>query len=481
MMNGKRTLRALAFAVAAAAAAAASQAAAEVNPVKLASLEQVAGFFADQLSKDGGYVYAYSPDLGRRRGEGGDVAAGVIWNQPPATPAVGGAFLLLHDRTGDPRWLGAAQLAAEAMLRGQLLSGGWYNWTETDPADRQRWCYRADGVTGAICSEREDNDDRNRSTLDDNITQSALGFLMWFDQVSANPAVEEAIAYGLDRLVGAQFPNGGFPVLLRRMKEPHPAAPPPVAHIPASWSRSWVKPEGSTIYVLNDDLVRDTIRVLLTADRLRLGDAYLPAAIRAGDFLLAAQLPEPQPGWAQTYDATMTPIWGRSFEPPGLASRETAGAIEALTQLYLRTGDARYLESAGRAADWLRRSRRPQGDWARFYAFGTNQPIFVGEDGSLLESEEAVRPGYTWSGSFGIPEALDILGQVSAGERSAAFDTWDWIFSPEPAAGPEDLDRLVAANKGDGAVVTDGWIRSSTFIQAARSLGSPVIAPTGSR
>jgi hypothetical protein len=31
--------------------------------------------------------------------------------------------------------------------------------------------------------------------------------------------------------------------------------------------------------------------------------------VRAGEFL-AAQMPEPQPGWAQLYDRRLVPIWG---------------------------------------------------------------------------------------------------------------------------------------------------------------------------
>ena len=38
----------------------------------------------------------------------------------------------------------------------------------------------------------------------------------------------------------------------------------------------------------------------------RLGDdTYLEAAKRGGDFLVLAQLPEPQPGWAQQYNFDM--------------------------------------------------------------------------------------------------------------------------------------------------------------------------------
>ena len=96
----------------------------------LAAVERMADFFATQVAVSGGFVYAYSSDLAVRRGEG-RVEEGVIWNQPPGTPAVGGAFLRLYEFTRDPRWIAAAGAAAQNMIDGQLLSGGWYNFTET--------------------------------------------------------------------------------------------------------------------------------------------------------------------------------------------------------------------------------------------------------------------------------------------------------------------------------------------------------------
>ena len=56
------------------------------------------------------------------------------------------------------------------------------------------------------------------------------------------------------------------------------------------------------------DILRDYIRVLLYAeDRYRCSECRA-AAEKAGDFILSAQLPEPQCGWAQTYDANMQPV-----------------------------------------------------------------------------------------------------------------------------------------------------------------------------
>ena len=146
----------------------------------------------------------------------GGLEEGVTWNQPPGTPAVGGAFLRLYEFTRDPRWIAAAGAAAHNMVDGQLLSGGWYNFTETAAQSRARWCYRSTVENADECAKIEDNKERNNGTLDDNITQSSLGFLMWYDEVAEgqDAAVRGAVEYGLDQLLAAsisQWSMAGLP------------------------------------------------------------------------------------------------------------------------------------------------------------------------------------------------------------------------------------------------------------------------------
>jgi hypothetical protein len=433
----------------------------------------MANLFATRLAASGGFALAYSADLSVRRGEGGPAEEGAVWNQPPGTPAVGGAFLRLYEFTGDPRWMTAAAAAAKVTIDGQLLSGGWYNFTDTLPASRARWCYRSPVATEDECKRIEDHKQRNNGTLDDNITQSNLGFLMWFDEVSKgrDPAVGEAVQYGLDQLLTAQYPNGAWPVFLDRVFAHRQFVAAWRARIPLAWSREWVKPPSSAM-VLNDNLVRDMVRLLLAADRHIERDDLLPAARRSGEFLLASQLPAPQRGWAQTYNLNLEPVWGRKFEPPAVASRETAGAIEALLQLYLRTGEQRYLTGALDAAKWLRESRRPSGDWARFYELGSNRPLFVGSDEKLTYNDTNLHEGYGMSGDFGIQATLDLVDRIAAGERPEVVSGWDWVFEPTPYKDVQQHLNVGQAD-GDGRIIENGWIQSGTFVEAVRSLGRP--------
>ena len=55
----------------------------------------------------------------------------------------------------------------------------------------------------------------------------------------------------------------------------------------------------------------DVIEMLFFAADVYGDDRYRAAALRAADFLLLAQMPEPQPAWAQQYDENMHPCWAR--------------------------------------------------------------------------------------------------------------------------------------------------------------------------
>src|SRR5688572_4808374 len=79
------------------------------------------------------------------------------------------------------------------------------------------------------------------------------------------------------------------------------------------------------------------ISTLLLAYHTYGNAAYLSAARRAGDFLRLAQMPDPQPAWAQQYNFQMEPSWGRKFEPPSLATHESADVIRVLVDLHLET------------------------------------------------------------------------------------------------------------------------------------------------
>jgi len=334
----------------------------------LSAMRKAAGYYFDEVSSHGGYVYHYTPDLKVRWGEG-MATEDQIWVQPPGTPRVGLAYLRAWEATGDEFYLKAATAAAEALVYGQLESGAWTNAVDFNPKGSQLARYR-NGKGGGK--------NRNYSTLDDGISQTALRFLMQTDRALQfnHKQIHEAVQIGLAALLAAQFPNGAFP----QGWDEDGIAPQPVktANYPDyDWRTDNRIKEYWDLYTLNDDLAGYVFQTLNDAWDIYHQPRYRDAIVKLGDFLILAQMPEPQPAWAQQYNYDMQPCWARAFEPPGISGRESEDAIETLICISAFTGDEKYLDPIPRALGYLRESRLPDGQYARYYELKTNKPLYM--------------------------------------------------------------------------------------------------------
>lgn len=389
-----------------------------------ATMEKATAFIRT-IATEGGYLWRYSPDLKERAGE--NVATPTqIWVQPPGTPSMGMAFLRAYEATGDARYLDAAKAAANALAIGQLESGGWDYLVEFDPKLSANWYRRSDvGQVQPLAAARR----KNISTFDDDNTQSAIRLLLAVADASKNASeprdrrIREARDYALQKLLEAQRPNGGWPQ--RWTGTPVDAKEYPVqrARFPQTYPREYPKTNYMGHYTLNDNTHRDCVTTLLEAGQ-RLGrPEFRAAALKGGDFLLLAQMPEPQPGWAQQYNAQLEPAWARAFEPPCVCSNEAGGAMRLLVDLYLETGDEKYLEPLPRAIAYYRRSEIAPGVWARMYELQTNTPIYGDRDGKIKYRVEDLTPerqtGYSWKSSYGLPGIFSYYEEVKAAGRSA--------------------------------------------------------------
>lgn len=412
-------------------------------------------FFRAKVAVEGSYLWAYSEDLARREGEG--VAGKTVgWVQPPGTPSVGLAMLDAWEATGDRVHLDAALDAARALVRGQLRSGGWNYSIEFDPVLRSKFAYRDGGGAAG----------RNFSTLDDNTTQSAIGFLLRADRACGftNEAIHRCVTGALEGLLAAQYPNGAWP---QRFAGPPDAAKFPVkpASYPDAWPREWVKGRDyAAHYTFNDDAMTDTIGVLFDASRAlsdpaagapaqRLAAACRTAAEKAGGFILLAQMPDPQPAWAQQYDADMHPAWARKFEPPAVTGGESQGILRALLRLYLETGQRRFLEPVPRAVDYLRRCRLPDGRLARFYELRTNTPLYFTKDYRLVQDDRDLPTHY----AFKIDDGLD---RIVRDHEKLVRETWK---APSDARKPPKLDAATRAQAAAAIAAQDAqgrWVES---------------------
>jgi hypothetical protein len=362
------------------------------------ALRKAVTFFHSQVAANGGYLWQYSGDLALRQGEG-KASETVVWVQPPGTPTVGEAFLDAYESTGEQIHLSAAIDAAGALLLGQLHSGGWQYHIEFDPAKRRDYSYRCD-INGKPQPDPTAPADRaapagwyiwkkrkykaNLTTLDDDTTQAALRFLMRMDKALdfKDPRIHEAVQYGLASLLNVQYANGAWSANFDRCQTapPDPKTYPVLkASYPASWPPKWPK-DFSGCYVTNDNLIANMIKTMLFAWEVYSDQRCLDSACKAGDFLIIAQMPDPQPAWGQQYDCNMHPVWDRAFEPPAISAGESQTISQALLMLYTGTGKKKYLDPIPRAVAYLRASQLEPARLARFYELTTNRPLYFTRD-----------------------------------------------------------------------------------------------------
>lgn len=353
------------------------------------SLRKAVDFYRTHVSTHGGYHFEYAEDLSYGRSEMSDGPTRVEI-QREGTPIVGMTFLELYDATGDRYYLDAARDVAQVFVKGQYCSGGWDYYIEFDPQKRSQFPYRVD----KRCGERERRPNERPTTLDDNVTQAAVRFLMRVDRALGfkDAPVHEATQFALDSLIEAQYPNGAWPQRYARFPDPS-AFPVKRASYPASWPRTWPGSDYQAHYTFNDNSTIDMIDAMLEAARIYKEPRYLAAAEKGGEFILLAQMPEPQPGWAQQYDRDMHPAWARRFEPPSVTGGEAQSVMRGLMLLFRETGNRKYLQPLASALPYYRRSILPEVEHpseirrracpgrtpclARFAELQTNKPLYV--------------------------------------------------------------------------------------------------------
>lgn len=374
------------------------------------ALKKAATFYHANVAAHGGYVYYYSVELQQRWGEG-VATRDQIFVQPPGTPAVGMALLKAYRATGDGFFLEAAKDAAHALVYGQLKSGGWTQTIDFDPQGSKVALYRNGKGKG-----------RNHTSLDDNQTQAATQFLTQIDQTLEfkDSAIHEAVQFALEALLKAQFPNGAFPQGFTGPVAAHPVVQ---ASYPGEWPRVWPHEDYWNYYTLNDGLAGTVSETFLVALRAYKDNRYDDAIRRLGDFLILAQLPEPQPAWAQQYNFAMHPVWARKFEPPAICGLESEDAVKTLLKIHRLTGDRKYLEPIPRALAYLKKCRLPDGRMARYYELQTNRPLYMNRKGGeyFLTYDVGNLPAhYGWKQKTEVDQLEKDLADAQAGRRPVA-------------------------------------------------------------
>tara|TARA_R110002073_G_scaffold65408_17_gene163417 strand:+ start:8009 stop:9526 length:1518 start_codon:yes stop_codon:yes gene_type:complete len=453
------------------------------------SLYQATQLMSQRIADHGGYAWVSSVDGRYSHGEG-VAGANRVWVQPPGTPAVGLAFLAAYRATGDAIHLDAAKAVGDALIQGQLQSGGWGYSIEFDPALRARLPYRVllnrsgDSLSGAFTTAstpypggwevwRNRQFKTNMTLIDDDTTPCAIRFLCDLDQTLGfkDATVHEAAEYALRSTSMAQYPGGAWGHNYDRFS----AEPPSIDHYPVlaasypeSWSRTWAKTyEGC--YMLNDRITQNMVETMLFAARVYDDQQYRSSAMTGGDFLLRAQMPEPQPAWAQQYDRHMHPVWDRQFEPPAISGRESQDALRTLLVLYRETGEKRYLKPLPRAIEYLRTCLRSDGRLARYYELKTNRPIYFSKDYQFTYDDRSMPDHY----GFVVDSHLDEIerdyqalasGKPSAAQNKVSGEQAVAVIQSQSSSGGWLEQGFVRDEQGKKVTPKEGVVSSATMI-----------------
>jgi PelA/Pel-15E family pectate lyase len=260
--------------------------------------------------------------------------------------------------------------------------------------------------------EKEKRDPEAHSTIDNDATYTQLRYLARVFTATRNPPLQAAFRRGLDYLLKAQYPNGGWPQFY------------PLRN--GYWSHITYN-DDAMVGVL--ELLRDIAQ--RKPDFAFLGDAERVRARQAIDKAIECILKTQvtQDGkltvWCAQHDEhTLAPAKARAYELPSLSGSESVGLVQFLMGIENPSTDV--VRSIEGAVSWFRANQikgilvktvpapgTPKGSdtiviadpvapprWARFYELGTNRPIFCGRDSvvkySMAEIEYERRNGYRW-------------------------------------------------------------------------------------
>jgi PelA/Pel-15E family pectate lyase len=252
-----------------------------------------------------------------------------------------------------------------------------------------------------------------QGTFDNGATFGELRFLAHIHVVTQDAVYRDAFLKGLDHVLRAQYPTGGWPQFFPPGKGYH---------------RYITFNDGAIVNILEclSDVAHSPEFSFVDKPRRSAAGQCVHSGIEC---ILKCQINvngKPTIWCAQHDEKTLEPRWGRSFEPPALTSAESAGILRLLMSQANPSPEIRQAVHAG--ARWFADSRiggikqiHVNGDkaivkdkdapalWARFYEIGTNRPIFCGRDGiikyDIAEIEPERRNGYAWYGTWGMDVA----------------------------------------------------------------------------
>jgi PelA/Pel-15E family pectate lyase len=333
--------------------------------------------------------------------------------EPPLAPSVRSMPMNREDS-----WYGGteAKHIADVIISFQIPSGGWgKNMNMAGPLRQPAQSYVTNNAN-RLPSAGDFDAARDPSwhyvgTIDNDATTTELRFLAKVQahvSHSAGEPYRKAFLRGVNYLLAAQYPNGG-------------------------WPQVWPLEGGyHDAITFNDDAMNNAIEMLSDVSERKPETDFLPGSLRAKaakavskgiECILATQvvLHGRRTVWGQQYDPlTLRPVAARNYEPASLSSEESADLLVYLMNVKAPSPQLRAAVNAG--VTWLREHaiyneavtggrNTPEGRrviakqgggpiWARYYSLESEKPIFGDRDKTIHDDMNEIsrerRNGYAW-------------------------------------------------------------------------------------
>ncbi len=363
-----------------------------------------------RCQRHGGWGTVWSVDGKIVWGEYRPIPDDWITVQAPATPTTAETYLRAGQLLQDSRWIAVAEEAHTALCRLQSVEGG----------------FPHEGPPSAGHSKH--------ASFDDGVTTETLNFFIrWWHHAETKESRSDVDHIGAFILTSQYVESGG-------------------------WPQSYPPPSGyGRCITFNDGNISNIIHALFNLARETGEPQYRDAAIRGGDCILQLQGGEGESIWAQQYDPeTLQPAWARKFEPPGYTPAESSAVCNTLVELFVETGDNRYIESLGRALAWYETHQLENGKFARLYEPGSQRPVYGRRDRAIKVYDfDKACSGYAWQGNWYPHHAAAAYEEIRA-NGGAAYRKANTMTKSSNVIRPA---TLVVTNLCDSLDKTGFWTR----------------------
>ena len=302
-----------------------------------------------------------------------------------------------------PQWYNSveARAVADSVIQYQSPQGGWPKSTDLAKLPRTPDDIPPPGHGRA-------------NSLDNEATTLPMAFLARVAHATGEAKYRDSFLRGVDYLLAAQYPNGGWPQFWPRRD--------------GYYSRITYN-DGAMIRamtVLRDVAGGQPPYDFVDAPRR---EKVADAVARGIDCILKTQIKQDgrRTAWCAQHDEkTLEPAWARVYEPPSLSGAESVGIVRFLMSIEKPTPEiAAAIEGAvawfrsvamkgvrlesirrddGRRERWLVSDPDAPPLWARFYELGTNRPLYLDRDSvfryDFSEISYERRSGYAYHGTW---------------------------------------------------------------------------------